>query len=331
MAHKIIIDFLNRHKSGRILLVSHQRPDGDALGSCCGLARVLATRGFDAALAAPSPVPANLRFLLRDVPIAEPAGGDWWRPFDCVGLLDCGDIDRVDAANQAPIAALPTFNIDHHISSGGVGQAVWNDTTASSTGEMAVRLCRATDWPLGRDAATALWTAIITDTGRFSFENATAPALEAARECILAGAEPSEVARLVYQSVGVPERRLQRRILERMELTDGGRLASAWLTDADFVEAGVGVEGVQDLITLLRDTAGVEAAALFYEMTDADGRRSVKASLRTASPHDAVAIVSRYGGGGHTRAAGCSLDKPLTEAMDEVLGAMRREYFAVGR
>ncbi len=326
MPEDAILDFLRARSPGRIALVTHMRPDGDALGSSLGLARVLTDAGFAARVVNAGVVPSNLTFLCDTDLLLADASPEWWRAFDCLGVLDCGESDRLEAINRGALA-LPAFNIDHHATSAGVGDAVWNAPDLSSVGEMAVRLARRAGWRISPDAAQALWTAIVTDTGRFCFENATAAALDAARACVEAGARPHAAAEKLYQSVTPADRKLEAVVLARMELYEGGKLAAAWLTGQDFAEAGIGVEGAQDKINILRDTAGVEAAVFLYQVKDGDG---VKASLRTASPHNALDVTGLFGGGGHRRAAGCTLAMPMEQAREMVIGAARRAFFPSG-
>lgn len=316
-----IIEFLELHRQSRIALVGHQRPDGDAVGSCLGLARSLRSNGFNAELVNVAPIPSNLSFLASDIIVRHEAP-DWHKNYDCLGVLDCGEEKRVDEINREALKALPTFNIDHHVSNDGVGQAIWIDPNASSTGEMVVRLCRRAGWPLPRDAAQALWTAIVTDTGRFSFENTSVDAMYAATECLAAGASPQEVAAHVYQSITLEERRLQSLVLSRMTFYEDGKLAVSWLRHQDFIDARIGVKDVQDLINLLRDTSGVVVALFLYEL-EAD----VRVSMRTASPYDAIEVVKQFGGGGHIRAAGCTLPAPVEEAMAAAISAVKKAYF----
>lgn len=322
-----ILDFLSQHKGGRVALVTHQRPDGDAIGSALGMAELLHMQGYAAKVVTPLPLPSFLHFLTKDSLLASPAVPEWWRDYDCLGVLDCGEAGRLDTENQPAPLHLPTFTIDHHASSDGLGSARWIEPTASATGEMVVRLAALAGWPLTPFVAQALWTAIVTDTGRFSYENTTITALEAAVECVKAGAEPATVATELYQSVTVPERRLQTVVLERMELLEDGRMATSWLLREDFREAGVGSNGAQDLVNILRDTAGVQVAVFFYEPPDSTKPHEVKASFRTRSPYDALHVVSRFGGGGHQRAAGCSLFLPMAEAKELVTKSACETFF----
>lgn len=329
MPLQTILDFLSERPNCRVALVVHQRPDGDAIGSGMGMAMVLREQGYRPKLVNPLPLPLNLAFLVDDDLRLVTEDPEWWREFDCVGALDFGDPVRADEANRTAFANLPAFNIDHHVTSSGIGDAAWVEPGASSTGEMCVRLCRTAGWPIPPRAALAFWTAIVTDTGRFSQENATPDSLAAGRECLLAGANPTITAQEIYQSVSYAERRLQARVLERLEMHAGGRLAISWLRHDDFREAGIGVEGAQDLINLVRDTAGVEVAVFLYEPAGAapGSPAPVKISLRTRPPHSALAIAVKHGGGGHVRAAGASIDQPLDAARRIVLEEARSAYF----
>lgn len=323
-----IVDFLEAHKNERIALAMHQRPDGDALGSCMGLADVLRGRGYTARVISPFPPPSHLSFIVDEELFAQHTLSTWWKDYDCLGILDCGEEGRLEPTIREALPHLPAFTIDHHATSSGVGQAHWIDPIASSTGEMVVRLCKHAGWRLSPFAAQALWTAIVTDTGRFSYENTNVAALEAARDCLQAGARPAEAAAALYQSVTVPERHLQSVVLERMELLKEGRLAVSWLVREDFHKAGIGVEGAQNLINILRDTEGVEVAIFLYEPGgEPVDARTVKASFRTREPHNALKVTCRFGGGGHQRAAGCSLPGPIAEARKIIIDAAGHEYF----
>lgn len=331
MAADDIIAFIDAHRDARVALVSHARPDGDALGSSVGLACALRHLGRRAWVVNPLPLPGYLDFLADPDLVVHHEEADWWRGYDVLGVLDCGEEGRLDETNRLALGRLPTFNIDHHATSAGVGEAIWIEPHASSTGEMIVRLCREAGWQMTPEGATALWTAIVTDTGRFSYENATAAALEAARECILAGADPVKAATELYQSVTWPERQLQTLVLQRMQMLENGRLAVSWLGRDDFRRIGIGAEGADNVINLLRDTAGVEVAIFFYEPSGDRAGGSVKASFRTRSPHDALKIVCRFGGGGHTRAAGCTVAGTIEEVMKKVIGAARESFFQAGK
>ncbi|MCC8179725.1 MAG: bifunctional oligoribonuclease/PAP phosphatase NrnA [Planctomycetes bacterium] len=326
-----VMEFLRRHSGARFAVLGHARPDGDALGSATALALALRRAGFRADVVNASPIPENLRFLDRILPVARYGEPDWHNNYDCVAVLDCGDVDRLDPVNRQAVQALPACTIDHHATSKGIGEAAWVDSSASATGEMLVNLFQALDWPLSKDAASALWTAIVTDTGRFCYENTTIAAMTAGMECVKAGAEPAQLAQHIYQSVSIAERWLQARVLSRLEFHADGKLGLSWIDDNDFAEAGVGVEGAQGLIDLVRDTAGVEVAIFLYAITDpsnqSDNPVSVKISMRTQSPFNALDVVRPFGGGGHIRAAGATSSLPLQETREKVLAMAIQAFF----
>ncbi|MDR1535158.1 MAG: DHH family phosphoesterase [Planctomycetota bacterium] len=324
MALTGILSLLRSPGLSRVALSGHERPDGDSLGACLGLIEIFHSLGRPARLVNPGPIPEKYRFLLRPGCLAEHGEPGWWREYDLFGALDC-EAGRLPEANREAANRLPVFNIDHHVSNPGFGRAFWVEPAASSTSEMLVRLIGAAGWELTREAAQALWTGIVTDTGRFSQENATAGALEAARICLLAGADPvlSEVK--VNQSASLGERRLQGRALERLRLLAGGRLAASWVEPADFRAAGLPGDVSYDLINCLGGIAGVEAWVLFTDPGPA--APGIKVSLRTLAPHDAVRLVRRFGGGGHRRAAGCQILDGLAAARDRFIAAALEEFF----
>lgn len=324
-----VLDFLKRHQGKRTALVCHLRPDGDAIGSALALADTLSRNGTPAQVVGSRPLPSYLQFLLRDDGLVrEYETDDWYRDYDCLGVLDCGETGRLTPRNRLAVDHLPTFTVDHHATSDGLGEARWIKPDASSTGEMVYQLCREAGWSLSPLAAEAIWVAIVTDTGRFSYENTSVSCMEAALECLKSGVNPATVANELYQSVTWEERQLQRLVLDTMELRQDGKVALACLTQEQFRQAKSGVEGAQNLINLLRDTAGVYIAAFLYEPPEpGDAERPIKVSLRTRAPYSALDIVTKFQGGGHARAAGCSLPGGMEAARKTVVEAIEKMWF----
>ncbi len=323
-----VLDFLHAHRGARVAVLCHQRPDGDALGSAVALAEILSANGYAADAVNPLPFPDYLAFVDPNGVARIHADPDWHNRYDCVAVLDCAEASRLEEINRAAAQTLPACTIDHHASSTtGIGEAVWIRPDASSTGEMVLRLADAAGWSIPPAAAQALWVAIVTDTGRFSYENTTAACLDAARRCVELGANPQAASARLYQSVSVAERTLQTLVLSRMELLENGCLAVSWLTRKDFIAARSGVQDTQNLISLLRDTAGVEVAVFLYEPVSGEQPGVVKVSCRTAAPHNCLALVRQFGGGGHERAAGCTLPAPLDAARATATEAARKAFF----
>ncbi len=329
MSMRDVLDFIIANKGKRFALTGHPRPDGDAIGSVVGLCEILTYAGYNARPVNLFPIPERLSFLIGPYSV-QPLPPEWVNDFDCFIVMDCGDWPRLSEVNQlANGSKLRIATIDHHASSQGIGEAVWIQPDASSVGEMVVNLALAAKWEIPPAAAEALWVAIVTDTGRFSHENTTPEALAAARECIIHGAKPSKVAEWVFQSVTRQERALESRALSRVQYYEDGKIAVTWLVHQDFIDADCGVEGAQDMINLLRDTAGVEVALFLCEIITYTGDvlPGVKASVRTAEPYDAIKLVSAYGGGGHHRAAGCTIDLPMDTAKRHFVEAARKIFF----
>lgn len=324
-----VVGYLENLRGKRVAILGHQRPDGDALGSCVGLASLLNENGCYARVVVPDVIPGYISFLSGSGLVDQPTDSGWFEKFDVLGVLDCGEMGRVSELNRRALKERPFFNIDHHASSGGnFGDVAWVWPEASSTGEMVCDVCRGLGWELTPVAADALWTAIVTDTGRFTQENTTVSCMEAALWCFRCGAQPWKVGADLFQSVTFQERKLQRIVLDSMELLWGGMVAVASLGPDDFLRTGNGVEGAQNLVSLLRDTVGVKIAVFVYESPKAaDPRLPVKVSLRTRSPFDALSVVTRFGGGGHKRAAGCSFPSGVGEARRKILEAIGQEWF----
>lgn len=322
-----ILDFLSSRRGEKIAILTHQRPDGDALGSAVGLAGALTDAGYQAVAVNPLPFPDYLAFIDPRGMVKMHSEPDWHKQYDCVGIVDCGEAGRLEEINRAAVGNLPVFTIDHHVSSVGLG-ASWIRADASSTGEMIVQLCDEAGWPISPDTAQALWVAIVTDTGRFCYENTTAACLEAARRCVESGARPSDASAVLYQSVSVAERKLQAMVLSRMELLEDGRLAVSWLKREDFIRARSGIQDTQNLISLIRDTDGVEAAVFLYEPMAGEDKGEVKVSCRTRAPHSCLDLVCRFGGGGHERAAGCTVSGPIDQVRAALTEAARSAFFS---
>lgn len=319
MSADAILKFLASRPGVRIALTAHVRPDGDAVGSCWGLAHLLRAQGWHAVPVNLTPIPPRLQFLFPE-PAFIPSAPNWHAEFDCLGVLDCGVKDRLDAQVHPALDALPVFTLDHHETGTGFGPATWIDPRASSVGEMVVRLAQAAGWPLPQPAAQALWASIVSDTGCFCYENTTPTALRAALACLDAGAKPAPAARQLFGSSLPAERRLQAVALQRMQLHAQGRISLSWITQADFAAVGADKTATSEIINLLRDMAGVQMALFLYE-TD---RGDIKVSMRSVEPYSCLKVVTQFGGGGHERAAGATISGPMDEACNQMLDAAKR-------
>jgi bifunctional oligoribonuclease and PAP phosphatase NrnA len=301
-------DLLRKIRQGnRFLLTSHVNPDGDAIGSELGLARLLRRLGKGAVVWNLDPIPAIYRPLPGSDRVhsgAEPPAG-FPEKFDSIVVLECPSLDRTGLEQHlSPRAALPVINIDHHLGNQHYGAVNWVDSAAPAVGEMVFRLAQALKVALEPEIASCLYLTLVTDTGGFRFSNATPAAFEAAAALVREGAHPEQVAQWLYESQPVAVVRLLGEMLQTLALHHGGRIATVRLDPEMFARAGAAAGDSEGLIDHPRSIAGVDAVALVRRREDG----SHKVSLRSRGEVDVEKIARHHGGGGHRNAAGYALD-----------------------
>jgi phosphoesterase RecJ-like protein len=300
----------------RVLLVLHVRPDGDSIGSTLAMARALRKMGKSAEVVAPDPIPPNLAF----VPGAEsalPAGGTQGT-FDTALFLDCASLDRIGGATADLARAGPVLNVDHHPSNVRYGAVNYIEPQAAACGEVTHDLIRDLGVALDPEIALGLYVAIVTDTGSFRYQSVTARTHRIAAELLDLGVRPAEVGRRVWDSRTLASVRLEAAALAT--LVQEGELAWMDVTAAMLAASGAAAHETEGLVNDPRSLEGVEVAVLFTD----EGRGEVRVSLRSAERVDVSAIAVGFGGGGHARAAGCTLRMSLEEAHAAVLSAVRK-------
>ena len=317
---KEMAEALRQHR-GRLVVTAHVRPDGDALGAALGLTLGLRAGGLDAICAGVEPIAEEYRFLdgvAEIVPAAAfvPAEGD------ALVVVDCGDTSRIAEGMRPHAAALLRFCIDHHKSNAGFAPVRLIDPKASSSAELVLAILDAGGFPVGRAAAEALWTGLVTDTGRFSYPCTAPSTLRAAARLVECGARFDLINERVYGLFELKRLRLQRRLLDSLEVSAGGRVALASLGPADYAAESCTHADSDNFVDIPRSVKGV-LVAVFLRQVDAEP--SVNVSLRTREPYDASRICAAWGGGGHERAAGATIAGPLAEVRDKV----RRELEAL--
>jgi bifunctional oligoribonuclease and PAP phosphatase NrnA len=309
-----IVDALRR--DDRFLLITHENPDGDALGSILSAKLVLEKLGKDTVmyLSGKAPLPAEYKFmpldeLRRELP-------------DDVGervlfALDCANESRL-GEGQAALEAAPTvLNVDHHHDNTRFGNVNLVLADASSTGEIVRDLARELGVDLTPDIAEALYVALVTDTGRFQYANTTPKALRLAAELVEAGADVHRVFQSVYETVQLAKLKLLARALDRAEVYEGGGLVVSYLLRTDFAEVGAAEPYSEGIIDFLRAVEGAEMAALIRE-PPMPGRPARRVSLRSSSDEVDVSAIARASGdgGGHRQAAGFSSELEIPKIVE---------------
>jgi len=304
-----------------VLAVGHENLDGDALGAALAIGRIVSARGGRATVVSSDPVPALYRFLPgADAVRADPEAG---LVYDLVVLCDCGEVSRAGAIrdrNPDLFATTPVLVLDHHASNGDPGAVAWVDPEAAATCEMVALIAQRLGVPLeegeGR-LATTLLAGIVMDTATFAHPNTTPRTLRLAAALLEAGAPLADISRRIYRTKPEAQLRLFGRVLGRLETYAGGLVVTATLEAADLAAAGALAEHSEGIIDLLVQAESAEVALLFKEQVG-----STRLSIRTrAGGVDATVLAAGWGGGGHLRAAGATVDLPLAAAREAVLPA----------
>jgi len=301
----------------RFAILSHVRPDGDALGSQLALALSLKQLGKDVRVWNEDGMLEKYSFLARAQLLTKPPSGP--EDVDVAIALDTAIQNRLGTAFQAIRTAKIWINIDHHPSNPGYGDLVYVDPTAPATGQILFELIKSERLPFDRAIAENLYVAISTDTGSFQYPNTTARTFEIAAELVRAGVDVGRINQQVFENY--PRRRVEllRELLRTMRFEGGGRVASFSLSLKTAAQLGVLPEDNEGLIDHLRAIRGVIVAVFFEELTDG----KVRVSMRSKSEKtDVCAICQKFGGGGHTLAAGARVRGSLAEVEQRILEAI---------
>ena len=306
----------------RFAVTSHENPDGDAIGSLLAAHLALRELGKDSVMVlGEPPLPAEYGFLaLADHGLRSEI------PPDLDGrvlvAVDCAQGSRIAAHGLTEAAAL-TVNIDHHHDNTRFGDVNLVVGAASSTAEVLGDVLASLDLSLTPAIAEALYTGLVTDTGRFQYANTTPKALRLAADLVEAGADVSRIFQEVYESLQFPKLRLLGRAIANTTTHEGGRVVISFLTRQDFAETEAEEPYSEGIIDSLRAVEGTELACLIRELPPGSGARC-KGSLRTsAADLDVSAIARQSAGGGHRQAAGFSSDLDVDAVKEFVLRAYR--------
>ena len=303
----------------RFLLTTHENPDGDALGSLLGMHRILEALGKDSVMflaAKEFPLPVEYRFLPLEEVFHEPPADIANR---VVIFLDCGNIDRMpvdflqNGQNQV-------INVDHHHDNTRFGGINLVDVEASCTAEIVYDLSGLLDVQLTPEIANALYVGLVTDTGKFMYENTDARSHRMAAGLIEAGVQVNEIYRRLYEHAPIEKLKLLARALEGVTLRDGGRLAVTYISTEDYAVTGASEALTEGIIDHLRTIDGSQVAAVVRDQPDND-RAARKVSMRSTDGRVDVSAIARLnGGGGHRRAAGFGTDLEFDEIVDFLIG-----------
>jgi bifunctional oligoribonuclease and PAP phosphatase NrnA len=296
----------------RFVLTSHARPDGDAVGSVLACSQILRSMGKEVDVVLRDGVPHIYQPLpySETVRVVPSVNGD----YEAAILLEC---DSVQRTRLGGLENRYLINIDHHSTARPFGHVNWIDKGACATAEMIFRLAREAGIEISPNIATCLYTAVLTDTGSFSFAGTNERTFALAQELVRSGADPVRIAQNVYFSSPAAKMRLLGAALGRLRVD--GALAWMYITQDDLAGAGAAEEDSEGLVNYALAIEGIEVAVFLREM--AEGRFRV--SLRSKGAINVAPIAEAFGGGGHECASGCSVEGPLPAASEEVLSRLR--------
>jgi phosphoesterase RecJ-like protein len=303
-----------RRPPGRALMLGHEHPDADVLGTLMATGLALERAGWAVVYGGPHPAPAQLGFLPgieRYAVLPNVTGA-----FDVVLLTDCPNPGRTHGLiDQARAATRTLVNIDHHPDNRRYGDVNWIDPSAAAAGEMVYEMLEALGADITADIATNLFTAVHTDTGSFRYSNVTPATFRIAAALTDAGAAPYVVSNALYERRPADALHNLGRALSLVRVSDDGRVAWLALPQDTVPESFIESE---ELVNYPRSIASVRVACFLREV---DGK--VKVSLRGKGDVDVQAVAAKFGGGGHRNAAGATIAATLDDATRQVLDAVR--------
>lgn len=298
----------------RLALACHIGPDGDALGSMLGLALAAENAGKEvvASFGSPYVLPPSLDFLPTHLLVAP---DDFPEVPEVMVVLDAGSPHRLAELGSNASDAKTVVVIDHHVTNEGFGDVALVDPESAATGELVYAVLKRLGWEITETIAQCLHTALVTDTGRFSYSNTTPRTLEIASELVAAGAQPAVIGRHVYEEAPFGYLKAVSVAMGRAELHEDLRTVSTFITEADLATLGIDWGETENLIDVLRLAVEADTAVLIKGHDDG----SVKVSLRSRSDTDVGGLAAAMGGGGHRLAAGFSTEGEVEEVLEKVL------------
>ncbi len=306
-------------EAGGVAIFPHVSADGDAIGSSLALALALRNAGKKAVVYIDENIPAVYRFL---------SGNEltcFYDPQDEVMdlniALDTGDVGRLGTRGEAFFKAPCTINIDHHVTNTKFALYNYVDAASASTGEIVYTLLKKLKYPIDRDMAACLYTAISTDTGGFKYSNTTAETHKIAAELLATGIDIGELSQRIFDNTTYSKLKLTQKAIEKLELSEDGRLAVVVISQSDLHSTGANDEDCDGIVNIGRSIEGVEVSLLVKEK-NAD---EIRINLRSKTYVDVSEIAAAFGGGGHKRAAGCTVKGTLQEVKDRLTTAVKEK------
>jgi len=307
---------LQELKDKPVVVIGHQRPDGDCIGSQVALCRVLISQGIDAICVNPDPVPRRIKFLVGDTPFhqRDEIAHDRRLPL----YTDCADHGRA-GEKLRQLYPTPWACFDHHLSNGGFAKFNFVDTASAATAEVLAGIFLDAEVTVDRVTAQALYTGIMTDTGQFRFPSTSSRVFRLSAELMGLGADPSLAGQELYERESFGKLKLLQYYLGSLKLEAEGRICIGMLPNGIFEQVGATVEDTEGLVDYARSVEGVEIGVLIEERADV-----IKASLRAKhASYRMDAVAAEFNGGGHANAAGLNYKSSMADFYPKLLAALK--------
>lgn len=304
-------------QSSNIAILPHVSADGDSIGSSTALALAIEKMGGKAVVYLEEEVPYTLSFVpgKHFTKVYDGTSDD----HDLAIALDTGDLDRLGKRVEIFKKCAQTVNIDHHPTNTMFAGENYVHTGAAAVSEIIYQMIKIAGLDLDKDIATSLYVALVTDTGGFRYSNTTCITHQIAGDLINNGADVAFVSQQVFENSSLGKIRLTGKAIESLEVLEGGKLSVVAVTDEMLRECGAKEEDCEGIVNIGRSVRGVEVSVMLRYKDEG----LVKVNLRSKEYLDVSAIAAKFTGGGHKRAAGCTVKGTLDQVKDDIIREIR--------
>ena len=296
----------------KVVLFPHINPDGDSTGSCEALSLALRQAGVECFVCA-GDYPKYMKHIKGEYFTRD---ADKVYDADIAVAVDCSADNRLDSRLEAYESGKVKMCVDHHMNEEGYGEIYYIDEDAAAVCEIVYEIIRESGAEITREMANALYTGIVTDTGGFRYSNTTPHSHELAAELMRIGVDHLQIIVNLYNNKNLKKVRAENKAIENMMFFCGGKGVISHLTSGEMAEMDAHPEDADEIIDRLRDIDGVELAAYLEERED-----GIKVSMRAKTTGSVVEICRKYGGGGHKKAAGCT----VKDSMESVYALIKHD------
>ncbi|TYA14309.1 bifunctional oligoribonuclease/PAP phosphatase NrnA [Paenibacillus faecis] len=309
--------FLTEHDN--FLVVAHVQPDGDAVSSTLAVGWLLSCLGKKYVMVNEGPIPKRMEYLWEADKIVNLSSAPLEAAYSHIICVDCADFRRTGKSSQYFAENAEILNIDHHPTNDGYGTCNLIVPHAAATVEILFDLIAFMDLNLDKDAATLIYTGLLTDTGGFRYSNTTPKVMATASKLLEYGVDGPGLSELLLEQMTLPQLRLLTRALNGLQISEDGKISWVSVNDEDLRVTGAIHEDLEGIVNYPRNIQGVEVGLLFKVISE----NAVKVSMRSAGKVDVARVAQSFGGGGHVRAAGARIEGTLEEIVPQVLDRVK--------